>query len=368
MFLARLSVLNFKNHEDSSIELSNNINCFVGNNGSGKTNLLDAIHYLSFTKSYFNNQDVLNIKHEQPFLAVEGQFNKEGKEEVVHCGIKRGAKKVVKRNKKSYERLADHIGLFPLVMISPTDTNLILEGSEARRKYLDAVVSQFDRVYLEQLIQYGKLIAQRNVVLKEMVKGGRFDNATLDLYDEQIVPIAQQIFEKRKSFLDELIPVFRAYYSNISGNNEKVNIEYKSQLLDANLVDLMLANRERDRLLQYTSVGVHKDDLLFQLDSFPIKKTGSQGQQKTFLMALKLAQFDFMKAALGYKPMLLLDDVFDKLDENRVEQVMTLVDQHHFGQIFITDTHPERSVHIFNKIQADFKVFHIKEGAVEKEE
>jgi len=368
MFLARLSVLNFKNHEDSSLELSNNINCFVGNNGSGKTNLLDAIHYLSFTKSYFNSQDALNIKHEQAFLSIEGYFNKEGKEEVVHCGIKRGVKKVMKRNKKSYVRLADHIGLFPLVMISPTDTNLILEGSEARRKYLDAVISQFDRVYLEQLIQYGKLISQRNSVLKQMAKGGKFENSTLDLYDEQIVPIAQQIFEKRKSFLDELLPIFCAYYRNISGNNEEVNIDYKSQLLDSNLVDLMLENRERDRLLQYTSSGIHKDDLLFQLDGFLIKKTGSQGQQKTFLMALKLAQFDFMKAALGYKPMLLLDDVFDKLDNNRVEQLMTLVDQHHFGQIFITDTHPERSVYIFNKIQADFKVFHVKEGAIEKKE
>lgn len=368
MFLARISVLNFKNHEDSSIELSHNINCFVGNNGSGKTNLLDAIHYLSFTKSYFNSQDALNIKHGQPFLAVEGQFNKDGKDELVHCGVKRGDKKVMKRNKKSYHRLADHIGLFPLVMISPTDTNLILEGSESRRKYLDAVISQFDRAYLEQLIQYGKLIAQRNAVLKQMAKGARFDNSTLDLYDDQIIPVAQQIFQKRKSFLDELLPVFRAYYRNISGNNEEVIIEYKSQFFEGEFTDLLQENRERDRFLQYTSVGVHKDDLLFQLDGFLIKKIGSQGQQKTFLMALKLAQFDFMKSALGYKPMLLLDDIFDKLDDNRVEQLMTLVDQHHFGQIFITDTHRERSVHIFNKIQADFKVFHIKEGAVEKEE
>ena len=367
MFLARLSVLNFKNHEDSSLELSHNINCFVGNNGSGKTNLLDAIHYLSFTKSYFNSQDALNIKHEQAFLSVEGHFNKDGKEEMVHCGIKRGTKKVMKRNKKSYERLADHIGLFPLVMISPTDTNLILEGSEARRKYLNGVISQFDRAYLEQLIQHGKLIAQRNAVLKQMAKGGRFDNSTLDLYDEQIIPIAKQIFEKRKSFLEKLLPIFCEYYRNISGNNEEVNIDYKSQLLHSSIVDLIQSNRERDKILQYTSVGIHKDDLLFQLDRFPIKKTGSQGQQKTFLMALKLAQFDFMKAALGYKPMLLLDDVFDKLDNDRVEQLIILVDQHHFGQIFITDTHPERSVHIFNKIQADFKVFHIKEGTVEKE-
>ena len=368
MFLAHLSVLNFKNHEDSSVDLSSNINCFVGNNGSGKTNLLDAIHYLSFTKSYFNSQDGLNIKHEKPFLSIEGHFYKDGKHDLVHCGIKRGAKKVMKRNKKSYERLVDHIGLFPLVMISPIDTNLILEGSEARRKYLDAVISQFDRAYLENLIQYGKLIAHRNALLKQIARGGQFDNSTLDLYDEQIVPIAQQIFNKRKSFLDELLPVFRSYYRNISANNEEVSIEYKSQLSKGNLTDLIQANRDRDRLLQYTTVGIHKDDLLFQLDGFLIKKIGSQGQQKTFLMALKLAQFDFMKVALGYKPMLLLDDVFDKLDDNRVEQLMTLVDQHHFGQIFITDTHPERSVNIFNKIQADFKVFHIKEGTVEKEE
>ena len=252
-------------------------------------------------------------------------------------------------------------------MISPTDTNLILEGSEARRKYLDAVISQFDRAYLEQLIQYGKLIAQRNAVLKQMAKGGRFDNSTLDLYDEQIIPIAKQIFEKRKSILEELLPIFRSYYRNISGNNEEVNIEYKSQLLEGELANLLQINREKDRLLQYTSVGIHKDDLLFQLDGFPIKKIGSQGQQKTFLMALNCS-VRFYEIGFGLQTHVVLDDVFDKLDDNRVEQLMTLVDQHHFGQIFITDTHPERSVHIFNKIQADFKVFHIKEGTVEKEE
>lgn len=367
MFLSRISVLNFKNHEDSSLGLSHNINCFVGDNGSGKTNLLDAIHYLSFTKSYFNSQDALNIKHEEPFLSIEGRFEKDGKEEVVHCGIKRGAKKVVKRNKKNYDRLADHIGLFPLVMVSPTDTNLILEGSESRRKYMDSVISQFDRAYLEQLIQYNKLIVQRNAVLKEMAKGSRFDTSALDLYDEQIAPLSTKIFDRRKSFLEELLPVFNAYYRNISSNDEQINIEYKSQLLEGDAADLLKQYRERDRFLQFTSVGVHKDDLLFQLNGYPIKKIGSQGQQKTFLLALKLAQFDFMKVALGYKPMLLLDDIFDKLDDKRVEQLMTLVDQHHFGQIFITDTHPERSVQIFNKIKANFKVFQVTNGYIEKE-
>lgn len=367
MYLAKLSVLNFKNHEDTAVELSHNINCFVGDNGSGKTNLLDAIHYLSFTKSYFNSQDGMNILHEQPFLSVEGRFDKDGQEEVVHCGIKRGSKKVVKRNKKAYDRLADHIGVFPLVMVSPTDTNLILEGSEARRKYMDSVIAQFDRAYLEELIQYNKLLLQRNALLKSMAKAARFDEFSLSLYDEQMGPIAQSIFEKRQKFLEQLLPIFKQYYKNIAAQEEEVEVLYKSALSEGSLEELLKQNREKDRILQYSSVGIHKDDFLFQLGDYPIKKLGSQGQQKTFLLALKLAQFDFMQESLGYKPMLLLDDIFDKLDDKRVEQLMTLVDQHHFGQIFITDTHPERSVEIFNKIAADFKVFHIKDGKVEKE-
>jgi DNA replication and repair protein RecF len=367
MFLKRLSVLNFKNHEDTSMVLSQNINCFVGNNGSGKTNLLDAIHYLSFTKSYFNSQDAFNIKYEEPFLSVEGHFDKDGKQELVHCGIKRGTKKVMKRNKKSYDRMSDHIGLFPLVMVSPTDISLLLDGSESRRKYLDSVISQFDSLYLEKLIRYNKLIAQRNAALKQMARGSHFDLSTIELYDQQIVPIAQKIFDVRKSFLQELTPIFYKYYQKITGKKrEEVSIIYKSQLLDHDLSELFKENIVRDQMLQHTSVGIHKDDLSFQLDGYPIKKIGSQGQQKTFLMALKLAQFDFMKEALGYKPMLLLDDVFDKLDDSRVEQLMILVDKHHFGQIFITDTHPERSAHIFNKIEADFKVFHINQGKIEK--
>lgn len=368
MLLGRLSVLNFKNHLDSSVVLSHNINCFVGDNGSGKTNLLDAIHYLSFTKSYFNSQDALNIQHGQPFLSIEGCFEKDGKEELVHCGIKRGAKKVMRRNKKPYERLADHIGLYPLVMVSPTDSSLILDGSEVRRKYMDSVIAQFDRQYLEQLIQYNKLLLQRNAVLKAMTKGGRFDSASLELYDEQMAPLVVSIFAKRQAFLAELLPIFNSYYRNIAGSEEKVSIVYKSQLLEGNYLDLMQAARAKDSIVQYTTVGIHKDDLSFELNDYPVKKIGSQGQQKSFLLALKLAQFDFMKTALGYKPMLLLDDIFDKLDEKRVEQLMTLVDQHHFGQIFITDTHPERSTAIFRKIAADFKVFHIKSGSIEKEE
>lgn len=368
MLLGRLSVLNFKNHLESSVELSQNINCFVGDNGSGKTNLLDAIHYLSFTKSYFNSQDALNIQHGQSFLSIEGCFKKGEKEEVVHCGIKRGAKKVMRRNKKAYNRLADHIGLYPLVMVSPTDSSLILDGSEVRRKYMDSVIAQFDRQYLEQLIQYNKLLLQRNALLKAMAKGRGFDNDSLDLYDEQLAPLAKSIFDKRRTFLAELLPIFNNYYRNIATSQEKVSINYKSQLLQGECLALMQQVREKDKIMQYTTLGIHKDDLSFELNGYPVKKIGSQGQQKSFLLALKLAQFDFMKTALGYKPMLLLDDIFDKLDEKRVEQLMTLVDQHHFGQIFITDTHPERSTTIFQKIAADFKVFHIKDGSIEKEE
>ena len=365
MYLLELSALNFKNHEETNLVFSDNINCFVGENGSGKTNLLDAIHYLSFTKSYFHNQDSLNIKHDELFLSVKGSFVKENNKDLVHCSIKKGSGKVVKRNGKRYNRLSNHIGLYPLVMISPTDTNLILEGSEVRRKYIDSVICQFDRLYLDSLISYNKLLLQRNAVLKHIYRGvSSIDD--LDLYDEQLEPLASQIFEKRQVFLKSLIPVVKSYYHKISNNKEKINLSYKSQLFDGDYKMLMQDSRERDCFLKYSSLGIHKDDFMFELDNHPIKKIGSQGQQKTFLMALKLAQFDFMKAVLGYKPMLLLDDIFDKLDHNRVEQIVKLVDNSHFGQIFITDTNAERSIDIFTKTEAEFKLFYVKNGEIEK--
>ena len=367
MYLDKLSVLNFKNHSDSSLDFNPNINCFVGNNGSGKTNLLDAIHYLSFTKSFFIKQDSMNVLYNQPFMTVEGVFEKDDKKELVQCAVKSGVKKIVKRNKKQYDKLAEHIGLFPLVMVSPTDSELLLAGSDVRRKYMDSVISQFDKEYLNTLIAYNKLILQRNALLKSMDTQS-LQISSLALYDEQLSPLAQIIFEKRQSFLNQLSPIFLDYYNAISNTNEEVSILYDSQLSENSFLDLCQQNFEKDRIVKFTSVGVHKDDLVFHLNGYPIKRVGSQGQQKTYLLALKLAQFDFMQEALGYKPMLLLDDIFDKLDDNRVEHLMKLVDQHHFGQIFVTDTHPGRSKQIFDKINADYKLFHIKDGAVEKEE
>ena len=367
MYLEKLSVLNFKNHSDSSLDFNSNINCFVGNNGSGKTNLLDAIHYLSFTKSFFIKQDSMNVLYNEPFMTVTGVFEKDDQKELVQCAIKTGVKKIVKRNKKQYDKLAEHIGLFPLVMVSPTDSELLLAGSDIRRKYMDSVISQFDKDYLNALITYNKLIVQRNALLKASDNHSA-NLSTLSLYDEQLAPLAHLIFDKRQTFLNQLSPIFLDYYNAISNTEEEVSIHYESQLKENNFLDLCHQNLEKDKIVKFTSVGIHKDDLVFYLNGHPIKRVGSQGQQKTYLLALKLAQFDFMQEALGYKPMLLLDDIFDKLDDNRVEHLMKLVDQHHFGQIFVTDTHPERSKQIFDKINADYKLFHIKNGAVEKEE
>ena len=358
MYLDKLSLLNFKNHSDSSLDFNPNINCFVGNNGSGKTNLLDAIHYLSFTKSFFIKQDSMNVLYNQPFMTVEGVFEKDDKKELVQCAVKSGVKKIVKRNKKQYDKLAEHIGLFPLVMVSPTDSELLLAGSDVRRKYMDSVISQFDKEYLNTLIAYNKLILQRNALLKSMDTQS-IQISSLALYDEQLSPLAQIIFEKRQSFLNQLSPIFLDYYNAISNTNEEVSILYDSQLSENSFLDLCQQNFEKDRIVKFTSVGVHKDDLVFHLNGYPIKRVGSQGQQKTYLLALKLAQFDFMQEALGYKPMLLLDDIFDKLDDNRVEQLISFTSKGMFSQVFITDTHEQRSEEILNKTGVDYNIFKI---------
>lgn len=366
MILQNLTVLNFKNHLDSSIDLIDGINCFVGGNGAGKTNLLDAIHYLSLTKSYFSKQDAFNIFNQQPFMSVEGIFDKNDSKQVIQIAVKAGSKKIVKKNKKAYDRLSDHIGLFPLVMISPTDIELLNSGSDVRRKFMDTIISQFDSIYLKKLIDYSKLLLQRNALLKQMLANRSFNSSSLELYDEQIAPLAKYIFEKRKEFLQNLFPIFLNYYQLISNSDEQVSVVYQSQLSDGNYIDLVKANSNKESMLSNSVVGIHKDDLSFQLSGFPIKKRGSQGQQKTFLLSLKLAQFDFMKKALNFKPMLLLDDIFDKLDDNRVEHLMSLVANKHFGQIFVTDTHQQRSSNIFDKIDVNYQLFNVNKGTVEK--
>lgn len=358
MFLQKLSLSNFKNYEQADLVFSEKINCLTGNNGVGKTNLLDAVHYLAFCKSYFNPADTQNIRHGQEYFAVIGTFMRAGEtSETVQCIQKRNQRKRFLLNKKEYERLADHIGNFPLVMISPYDRDLINEGSEVRRKYIDSVISQFDKLYLDDLIQYNKALAQRNALLKNFAERGYFDRTQLEIWDEQLSSLCSSIFSKRRDFLESFIPIFQHYYTYISGNAEKVGISYESQLNNAGMDILLSEHLARDRAAQFTTAGIHKDDLEFTLDEFPVKKYGSQGQQKSFVVAIKLAQFDYTRNIKGYKPILLLDDVFDKLDDTRVQQLISLAGNNQFGQVFITDTSGERIRRIFDAMEIDHKFF-----------
>ena len=366
MHLKKLSLLNFKNYREAGIDFDEGVNAFVGGNGEGKTNLLDAIHYLSLCKSYFNAIDGQNIKQHEDFFILQGVFNLDGIDENISCGLKRGQKKTFKRNQKEYNRLSEHIGLLPVVMISPTDTNLITDGSEERRKFPDSIISQFDRNFLEDLISYSRALMQRNTYLKRAAQSRSFDLDALEIWNEQLTNSGVRIHASRQRFIKDLIPIFRYYYNFIAGEKESVDIRYESHLNDGDFKSLLAESTDRDRILQYTSVGPHKDDLIFIINGFPVKRYASQGQQKSFLIALKLAHFNFVSKQKGIKPILLLDDIFDKLDDDRVGKLMELVSRDNFGQIFITDTHPERLLSIFENIGVAIRSFPVKEGEVEK--
>lgn len=358
MFLKKVSLLNYKNFESADFTFDSKINCFVGDNGMGKTNILDAIYHLSFGKSYFNPIASQNIKHGTDFFVVEGLFEKENREEKIVCSLKKNNKKIIKRNGKPYERFADHIGLLPLVIISPADRDLISEGSDVRRKFMDGVISQSDKAYLQTLINYNKVLSQRNALLKYFAANHAFDKATLGVYNEQLHAYGSEIFTKRSSFLEAFIPIFKQQYKAITGGNiEEVNLTYDSKLHVRDMASLLEKHLERDRALQYTSVGIHKDDLSFSITDYPIKKFGSQGQQKSFLIALKFAQFQFMQELSKTTPILLLDDIFDKLDEHRVGHIIALVNNENFGQIFVSDTHAERTENVVKKIHQSYKIF-----------
>ncbi|MEZ4787543.1 MAG: DNA replication and repair protein RecF [Flavobacterium haoranii] len=359
MFLKELHLLNYKNIDQQDFTFDSKINCFVGKNGVGKTNILDAIYHLAYTKSYFNPQAVQNIRHEEDFFLIDAAFDKESKVEKITCSLKRGQKKVIKRNNKPYEKLSEHIGLIPLVMISPAYNDLISEGSETRRKFIDGVIATLDNLFLNELLQYQKLVAQRNALLKYFAVNHVFDQDNLAIYDEQIIPLGNQIFEKRKSFLAQFVPIFKKYYAEISNEAEEVDLVYQSQLLDKSFTELLKENLNKDRALQYTSSGIHKDDLNFEINGYPVKKFGSQGQQKSFLIALKLAQFEFLKQKSGAAPILLFDDIFDKLDASRVEKIVTMVNNDVFGQIFISDTHEERTENIVKQTHQSYKIFRL---------
>jgi len=360
MVLKTLSVLNYKNFDSKTFEFDAKINCFVGANGIGKTNILDAIYHLSFGKSYFNPIASQNIKHNEDFFVVDGVYLKNDRQEKIIVSLKKGQKKIIKRNGKVYDKFSDHIGFLPLVIISPADRDLIIEGSDTRRKFMDGVISQSDKTYLQQLISYNKVLIQRNALLKYFALNNTFNGDTLDIYNAQLNELGQAIHEKRHDFLEVFVPIFKERYRAISNGNEIVNLTYKSDLFDDSLSTLLKNNLNKDKALQYTSVGIHKDDLKFEIEDYPIKKFGSQGQQKSFLIALKLAQFDFIKAQSGVTPILLLDDIFDKLDENRVSQIIALVDDENFGQIFITDTHPERTENAVKQVHQTYQIFNLK--------
>lgn len=357
MLLKKLSLVNYKNFDSKEFDFDAKINCFVGSNGIGKTNILDAIYHLSFGKSYFNPIASQNIKHGEDFFVVDGLFFKDERDEKIICSLKKGAKKVIKRNGKAYDKFSDHIGFLPLVIISPADRDLILEGSDTRRKFIDGVISQSNKEYLTALLKYNKILLQRNSLLKYFAVNHTFDKTTLSVYNEQLQEYGSIIHKERVAFLDAFIPIFKEQYAAISGGKENVTITYNSKLLEKNLLQLFDESLEKDRAVQYTTVGIHKDDLSFEINEYPVKKFGSQGQQKSFLIALKLAQFNFIKEQAKTTPILLLDDIFDKLDENRVAQIVSLVDDDNFGQIFISDTHADRTENVVKNIHQSYKIF-----------
>ncbi|MBK7129436.1 MAG: DNA replication/repair protein RecF [Crocinitomicaceae bacterium] len=366
MHLARISLVNFKNYLQADLEFTDGINVFTGDNGAGKTNLLDAIYYLCFCKSFLNPIDSQNIRNSEKFFLVQGLFQSSEKETEISCSVQHGQKKKVKRNKKEYDKLADHIGAFPAVVISPYDTNLISEGSDTRRRFIDSIISQFDKTYLDTLLRYNKVLDQRNALLKQFYDQRLFDAESIDVWTHQLVELGQVIYEKRQHFLSAFIPVFQKYFDLISNHREEIHIEYRSQLSDHDFTSELKNSERRDMQSGYTSVGIHKDDLIFLIHQQPVKKFGSQGQQKSFLVALKLAQFELISQLLGMKPLLLLDDIFDKLDHQRVTHLMQLVSDHAFGQVFVTDTDLDRIKKVFSSSGFTQRIFKVEGGNIEQ--
>jgi len=365
MWLKNITLLNFKNYSDADLRFSKTVNAFIGNNGAGKTNLLDAIHYLCLCKSYFNPIDSQQIKTEEELFLIQGDFDRQEKNEKITCGVKKNQKKQFKRNKKEYDKLASHIGLFPLVMISPYDVTIIMDGSEERRRFMDNVISQTDAQYLDELMIYNRHLLNRNALLKQIAVTRRYDPALLEIFDEQLVSCGEKIFKKRKQFMVDYIELFNKYYQYLTDDAEQVTLIYQSQLNDTPFETLLKQAIEKDKILERTTTGIHKDDLIFSLKEMPLKKFGSQGQQKSFLIALKLAQYAYVEKYKGFKPLLLLDDIFDKLDDHRMFKLMEMVSHHDFGQIFITDTGRERVLNIFNRIKVPVTLFEVNNGAIQ---
>lgn len=364
MTLENLQVLFFKNYEEADITFSPHINCFIGPNGSGKTNLLDAIHYLALTKSAFSSADLQNVKQGEDYFMVKGRFRQPDQKNAIQITFKTGQKKVVTNNKVPYEKVSEHIGRFPIVLISPYDTDLVREGSEERRKYFDSLISQLNHDYLDDLLRYNYLLKQRNSLLKQFADRHYYDSDYLGVLTEEMIPFAEKISRVRLQFLREFQPVFQKQYRFLSESSEEVRIEYKSQLPENDLAQLLKQCERKDSILQRTTVGPHKDDFVFLMDENSVKNYGSQGQQKSFVIALKLAQFELFAAAKNQKPLLLLDDIFDRLDEKRIAKLLEMVANHTFGQLFITDSHAERTQLFLQNLSEDIRTFGVKNGSV----
>ncbi len=366
MHLKHIELTNFKNYETVSLDFSPRFNCFVGNNGVGKTNILDAVHYLSLTKSFFNNSDTLSIRHGEDFFILKGQFEKDGSDDELFCAFQKQKTKVFKRNGKEYQKLSDHVGRYPVVMVSPADSTLITEGSEERRRFLNMIISQYDPIYLDAHVRYNKTLLQRNKVLRE--SAGRYDTESLlELYDDQMVPLAETIYKARKELTENLASLFSDYYARISHSAETVKIRYRSHLSTPDFKTLLMESRPRDIALQFTNTGIHRDDLIFEINGFSARTSASQGQQKSFLVALKLAKFGYISRKNGFFPALLLDDIFDKFDETRVEEIIKLVGSGDFGQVFITDTQKDRIHRILDNTGIDFRLYRIGKNGIEED-
>jgi DNA replication and repair protein RecF len=360
MWLKKLLLINFKNIRQAELTLSEGINCFVGDNGAGKTNVLDAVHYLSMSKSAFTMTDGQSVSHGEEFFVVEGSYlNDNQRAELVNCSFSKRGAKIIKRNGKEYERLADHVGNFPVVIVSPRDTDLITDAAEERRRYLNGFISQLDKAYLQAMMRYNAVLAERNTFLKKSS-----DEAMLQIYDMQLCEHGTKVYALRKQVVEKMLPLVKEYYALLSEDREQVNISYRSELDQSPLSEILLRSRERDLVNQFTTAGVHRDDLLFTISDYPLRKYGSQGQQKSFLIALKLAQYRLLAEHTGEKPILLLDDLFDKLDMRRVESLLRLVSGEDFGQICITDCNKVRLEGILQSAGKNYSLFNVEAGEV----
>jgi DNA replication and repair protein RecF len=357
MIIKTLNIHQFKNYDQRSFSFSNKINCFVGSNGIGKTNILEAIHYLALTKGFSSSHDKYNIQFGKEFFILDAQVEKEEGEDTIQCIVHEGRKKRIKRNDYEFQKITEYIGYLPIVMISPYDRNLISDGSESRRKYFDSILSQVDKAYLQDLVSYQKTLQQRNTLLKFFVSNNIFNPAQLEVYNEQLTHFGKSIYEKRAKYLEEIQPILMEKYAQIAQKEERISCTYQSQLSEKDFLQLLKEKQDKDRFVQYTSVGIHRDDYIFEINGRPIKRFGSQGQQKSFLIALKLAQYEYLKRFHKDNPILLLDDVFDKLDAQRVQAIVDLVNQDYFGQIFITDTHKDRMENLLSKLEVNYQLF-----------